>query len=561
MALRIRAGSALRTVAIASAAIVLLTAPAAAQTFHGTVRDSASHQPIAGAVFMLLDSSGVVLGRRITGENGEYGIAVTGAPRWARVVRIGFRPREVRLPGIADATSPFDVAMLRAPTMLAAVDVRDQSRCGKRRDRAAALGLWEQARAGLLATVVARETNTAAVYRLAFERTFDGASDKITRFLVSADSAAATGKSFNASFSAKDFIANGFASVSDDDRTLYGPDADVLLDDAFASGYCFRLAEKVKARPNQVGLSFSPADDHRPQGRVDIDGTLWVDTAARAIRDIEYRYVGLPRPTDEYRPGGEVSFRQMPNGTVMIDHWYIRNVGALQDTVAGATGPRPRIWLFASESGGELARAVWPDGSVWHAPLGSLHIRAVTARGAPAPAALIALAGTPYHAAADANGDIRIADLEPGPYTVDVMTPPLTDIGLGIPTALKFVAVRDSTYQATLKVPAPADWVADRCVADRQWDVRDSVFVVGRVVDSRGTPVAGVTMRFFVQTSLLSDFYTTGADGEFQSCNYAYLPGDTIRVQASMPGRKPFMTPVPLSGKLNTILVHLPAAP
>ncbi|MFI5233565.1 MAG: hypothetical protein ACHQSE_13730, partial [Gemmatimonadales bacterium] len=537
-----------------------------AQAFHGTVRDSTNHQPIAGAVFMLLDSSGVVLGRRITDEHGEYGVAVTGAPRWARVVRIGFQPREVRLSGAVDASVPYDLAMIPVPTMLAAVSVRDQSHCGRRSDRAAALGLWEQARAGLLATVVARETNTASVYRLVFERTFDGASDKITRFIVRADSATGVGKSFTASESAADFIANGFASDSAGDQSLYGPDADVLLDDAFAAGYCFRLAAKNKTRPSQVGLSFSPADGARPRGRIDIDGTLWVDTAARAIRDIEYRYVGMARVTDQYRPGGDVSFRQMANGTAMVDRWYVRGIGAQQDTTDVYTPPRVRTWLYASETGGDLARVDWPDGSAWHAPLGSLHVRAVTTDGTPARGATIALPGTPYQGTADANGDIRIGDLEPGPYTVNLMMPPLTDIGLAIPTALKFTAVRDSTHLATLKVPAATNWVSDRCIADRQWDVRDSVFVMGRVVGPGGNPVAGVKVEFFFEATaglwaLLPDFYTTGTDGLFQSCSYTYIPGGKMRITATVPGREPFAQIVPLLTNLNTVVIHLPRAP
>ena len=553
-------------VPILLAVAALIARPAAAQTIHGTIRDSTSHQPITGAVFMLLDSSGVVLGRRITDERGQYGITVIGALRWARVVRIGFQPREIRLPGTADGTAPFDVAMLAVPTMLASVSVRDQSHCGKRKDAAAALGLWEQARAGLLATVVARETNTATITRLGFERTFDGSTDKITRFLVREDSATGAGKSFVASRSAKDFIATGFSSDSAGDQALYGPDADVLLDDAFASAYCFRIASPVKTRPNQVGLSFSPAEGNRPRGRLDIDGTLWIDTAARAIRDIEYAYVGMWRLTDEYRPGGKVSFREMPNGSVMIDRWYIRGVGVRYDTSVVMGYVHERSWYFASESGGDLAHATWPDGSAWNAPLGSLHLRAVTTDGTPAGGAAIILPGTPYQGTANANGDIRIVDLEPGPYSVSLFTPPLTDIALAIPMPLKFVAVRDSTYTATLKVPTPSDWVANRCIADRQWDVRDSVFVVGRVVGARGTPVAGVKMEFFFQTThglwaLLPDFYTTGADGEFQSCSYEYLPGGTMRVTATVPGREPFTTVVPLSAKLNTVLIHLPATP
>ena len=551
---------------IALAVAALIARPAAAQTFHGTIRDSTSHQPITGAVFMLLDSSGVMLGRRITDEHGAYGITATGAARWARVVRIGYRPREIRLPAAADETARFDVAMLPVPTMLAAVSVRDQSRCPKRSDRAAALGLWEQARAGLLATIVARETNTASVYRLGFERTFDGASNKITRFFVRADSATGAGQSFNASRSAKAFIATGFASDSAGDQSLYGPDADVLLDEAFGEGYCFRLAGKVKSRPTQVGLSFSPVYDNRRRGRIDIDGTLWVDTAARAIRDIEYRYVGMPRATDEYYPGGQVFFRQMPNGTVMIDRWYIRGVGARQDTADVGGEQTVQTWLFGNESGGELARAVWPDGQSWHASLGSLRVRAVTAEGFPARAATIALPGTPYHGTADANGEVRIGDLEPGPYSINILSPPLTDIGIVIPTALKFVAARDSTFRATLKVPTAADWVSNRCIADRQWDVRDSVFVVGRVVTPRGSPVDNVKVEFAFRNihgiwTLLQNFYTTGTDGGFQSCSYEYLIGDTVRVLASVRGRDPLETLVPISAKLNAVLIRVPAKP
>ncbi len=550
---------------IAFAVALACARPAAAQDFRGTVRDSASHQPIAGAVMMFLDSSHTVLVRRITDERGQFAVAINGAPRFARVVRIGFLPREVPLPPAAGALITIDLAMLRVPTMLAAVDVRDQSRCGKRSDRAAALGLWEQARAGLLATVVARETNTASVNRLGFERSFDGASDKITRFTVRADSATGAGKSFNAVHSASDFIAMGFSRDSAGENYLFGPDADVLLDDAFAAGYCFRLASKVKSRPTEVGLSFSPADDHRRGGRVDIDGTLWVDTAARAIRDIEYQYVGLPRAFNEYRPGGLISFRQMPNGIVMIDRWYIRNVGALEDTVAELGGARVRTWLFASESGGDLARATWPDGATYHAPLGALHVHAVTSEGGPAHGARILLPGTPYQGTADNTGDIRITDMEPGPYSAEMLIRPLSDIGIYIPEALKFVAVRDSTYSATLQVPTAAKWVSDRCIADRQWQVGDSVFVIGRVLGARGAPVGGVKLEYLVQSTpglwaLLPDFYVTGTNGAFETCNSHYSLGDTLRIKASM-GHESFVTAVPLHDKVNAVLIHVPPAP
>jgi len=256
----------------------------------------------------------------------------------------------------------------------------------------------------------------------------------------------------------------------------------------------------------------------------------------------------------------------MPNGVVMIDHWYIRNVGATQDTIAAIGGPRVRTWLFVSESGGDLARATWPDGTTYHAPLGSLDVHAVDAVGAPAGGASIMLPGTPYHGTADSTGRIRIADLEPGPYTAEILIRPLSDIGIYIPEALKFTAVRDSTYRATLKVPTAATWVSGRCIADRLWQVGDSVFVVGRVLSAKGGPAANVRLEYLVQSAhglweQLPDFYVTGTDGAFQTCNSHYALGDTVRIKASMPGRTPFVTAVPMSGRVNAVILRVPPEP
>ena len=63
-----------------------------AQIVRGTVSDSVSHQPISGAVVMLLDAGGTVLDRNITGERGEYSVTLRGGTRSLRAVRIGFQP-------------------------------------------------------------------------------------------------------------------------------------------------------------------------------------------------------------------------------------------------------------------------------------------------------------------------------------------------------------------------------------------------------------------------------------------------------------------------------------
>jgi hypothetical protein len=69
-------------------ALVLCARTAVGQVVRGTVRDSASQRLIPGAVLLLLDASGRVLGRNLTNERGEYAVARTATMQRVRVQRI-----------------------------------------------------------------------------------------------------------------------------------------------------------------------------------------------------------------------------------------------------------------------------------------------------------------------------------------------------------------------------------------------------------------------------------------------------------------------------------------
>ncbi len=564
--LRVRGSHVCRALRTALALIIVLPVmrTLAAQDLRGTVRDTLRRQPIAGAVVMLLDSSGAVLARRITDENGRYFIALPPAVRAARVVRIGFQPREVPIPKSAGDARELDITMIPVSTMLATVRIRDESRCSRRSDRAAALGLWEQARAGLLATVVASETNTAFIRRLGFVRNLDGTSDRVMSFRVRADSATGVVRSFNASRSAAEFVRRGFVSDSAREESLFGPDADVLLDDAFASAYCFRLADPESSRPTQVGIAFEPVGYTR--GRIDIDGTLWVDTAARALRDIDYRYIGLPGRTDAYHPGGRVSFLAMGNGTVMIDRWVIRGVAVENHLPAYDPRARSRDRLYVTETGGELESAKWPDGRTWHDSLGTVEITARTRAGAPAVRAMLALADSPYAGTTDSLGNTAIKDLLPGPYSIVILDPRVASLGIQVPTSVKFVASRDSTVREALTVPTAEDWVASECVRMRQWEVGDSVFVLGRVLTTAGKPVQDAEVSFSLLAGpglwkRIGNFFTTGSDGVFQSCNDKYAPGAPVKITVRPAGMQPVEVTQTLTGNLTLVVVRVPPSP
>jgi hypothetical protein len=551
-----------------SVAVALLIAavgrPLTAQSLRGTVRDSVSRQPIAGAVVMLLDSSGAVLRRNITDERGQYRIALRGGARTLRFIRIGLQPRELRLPPAPDDGTLVDLAMLPVSTMLSSIQVEDRSECPRRKDEIGAFGLWEQARAGLLATVVAREANPASMKLLVFERRLEGFSDRIAAFTVDLRTAEGSNNSFNASFSAKTFISSGFAIDNAGTQLVFAPDADVLLDEAFAAAYCFRIAEPSRARPRQVGLAFTPA--RRQQDRVDIDGTLWVDTAARALADIEFRYVGLPDYTLAFKPGGRIAFRQMPNGIVLIDQWQIRTVSSGPAKLLSSGDVVTRNDLSPLEFGGELASASWAGGVTWHASLGKLRVHTATSSGKPVAGAVIGLKDTHYRGTSNANGDTEIADLIPGPYSVLVTDPRVAELGIATPTHVTFTAARDSTFETTITPRTAEAYVMDRCVEAHQWTPGESMFILGRVVTSSGAPVFNARVSYATKKGAvdwidLREHYTTGSDGTFQECSRFLGFGSVLRVRVQRPAMVDMDTVMTLGTKLTVLSIRVPNAP
>ncbi len=511
---------------------------AVAQVVRGTVSDSVSHQPISGAVVMLVDAGGAVLDRSITGERGEYRVTYRGVAKSLRVVRIGFQPLERSLAEAAAADRSLDITMVPFTTTLATVRITDKSsHCPVSAERAAGFAYWDQARAGLLNTIVARKANPMSVHRLYFARALSAENGTIKSFTVTEDFSKSATTSFTALRSASDLVHKGFAGDPGVVGYMFGPDEDMFADDAFAQGYCFRVAEPDKTRPTQVGVAFSAPDFRK--GRVDIDGILWIDTVARALRDVEYRYVGMPQAAEPFHPGGTISFATGANGVVFIDRWSLRLIGnapypEYSPNCRGECGMHDSF--YPTENGAEVSHLTWRDGGSWDARLGTLNIRATAAGGRPAAGTIVELAGSPYSGKADASGAVRIADLLPGPYALKVRDPRLTELGISLPTPVKFIAARDSAVQLSLDVPTVEDFVVSECRKNKQWNATDSTYLLGRVVDHDGKPVADAHVTFavwnskggwdFDKESLKSD-----ADGVFVACRSTLTPAGKLRVR------------------------------
>src|SRR5436309_760796 len=76
------------------------------QRLGGSVRESGTAAPIAGAVVSLLDTAGHATARTITDASGRYAVALSPDARTLRVVRIGFRPVTVPLAKSAASDAP-----------------------------------------------------------------------------------------------------------------------------------------------------------------------------------------------------------------------------------------------------------------------------------------------------------------------------------------------------------------------------------------------------------------------------------------------------------------------
>ena len=489
----------------------LTIAPAAlqAQLYQGVARDSVARTPVAGVVISAVDSAGKPAARTLSALDGRYKLFVPPSATRLRVQRIGYRMREIPIRVSTEETVAFDLSLTPVPSLLDPVRVLGSSACPRRRDNADAQALYEQARAGLLATIVAREANPASVVRLAFDRpvTFwpDSAPVRVT-----IDSVRETPAAFRTTFSGEELVMFGFKRRVGDRWQYAGPDAEVLLDEGFANGYCFSIANRDRMRRSQIGLSFAAATKQR--GRVDIVGTLWIDTIARALRTIEYRYTGAEGLAQYLNTGGRTSFVEMPNGIVAVAQWSNRLLSERIDSVDGGSGRKVAVHgLIQNEGGGYLARAKWPDGTEWIAPMGTARLVLMVNDSTPVVANDVRLADTDYRGTTDSAGRVELRDLFPGRYALLVRDTLLEELGYEDPQ-FEFVAVAGATTEARVRVRSTAEQLMRKC---RNKTGRTELVVVVNVKDAAvGAP--GVKVGIATNGRQITE--TTPANGSFVLC-------------------------------------------
>jgi hypothetical protein len=552
---------------LALLAVVVAPHGAMAQrVLRGMVLDSAQAAALPGAVITIVDSSGATNARTISDASGRFAITVPYRASTLHLIRIGYRPRD--LP-IGAASSPLELVMSRIPPILDAVRVSDRELCPGSADRGPAFQYWEQARAGLLAEVVARETNPANATTLTYERR-ERLGDALVRRQVASSRSGQTKRPFLAPDSAPAFARRGYMVEAGSERIFAAPDADVLLHESFAATHCFHLQTADAAHTGQIGLAFTPVPG-RPDSLVDVAGTIWLDRSNPSLRSFDFRYTNVEPAAARIPSGGHVEFRSLPNGVSFIERWALR----LAILGPGPRPPRPaadaggrssrisRDDLVAQEiqeTGGQVLQASWLDGTMWRDSTTGIRGLVTQRDDRPVEHALVTIAGTADTVETDSRGAFVFHSMVPGKYMIEVVDTALATFAAPRTQSRAVEVARGKIVDFRATLPPASDAVRRMC-KDDQPD-RLTTIVAGRVA----LPKA-LAERAEIQASWQADFsgyYGVGVEiktstrtitlddaGRFFICKVA--AGRPLKLHMSLGGAVADTTLVPPEGPYRIV--------
>ena len=447
--------------------------PGAPSPLRGVVRDGTFSQPIAGAVVSVLDAAGATLARTITDANGHFTVAIPDRATRLHLIRIGYHPADAAVPPAERRDMRLELRMARLPALLSAVKIFDQELCPGSTDRGAAFELWEQARAGLLAAIVAREASPAETQTLVYRRTTRPDDDRVIT-QASVGHANKTSRPFLSPATAAIFAQRGYMVEDRTGRTFDAPDADVLLDESFAATHCFHFQRSDGAHRGQFGLAFTPVPSRPRDTLVDVTGTIWIDRDPPEIRTLDFLYTGLEPTTSDVKAGGHIEFRTMANGITFVQRWFLRlpvlspiagGGPAYAAALARRRQDRGRMRVGeVIEKGGVVVDASWQDGVVWREP--PTGINGVVTQGRSnigLPNAIVTLVGTNDSTMTDPQGRFTLMPIIPGHYTLVAIDTVLHEYVRERSHGKDLEIARGQFPDVQLQLKPEADVMADAC--------------------------------------------------------------------------------------------------
>lgn len=535
---------------LAAAALAVASLPAPAQVVRGRVAEEGGGMAVAAAMMSLVDPSGAPAARTLTRRSGFFELAAPGPGRYRlRADRIGYATTfsdDFTL--AAGDTLAMDLDVTVEAIELAGITAEADRNCRMRPEEGLAVSkVWDEARKALAA---AAWTQERGIYRYEMQRV--RMELDVTGRRVLSEKREYDDEYRRAPFvslPAEELVDKGFASLSAEKSVYMAPDAGVLLSDAFLDTHCLRLAGRHES--GWLGVGFEPGPGRRLP---DIAGTLWLDAETARLQRLEfgYRNLNLPSGFADADPGGSVDFREMPNGTWIVESWRIRMpkptertdpLGRRVPALGGITvqggdvlrvhGTEDELVAEASEEGGRIAGIVFDS----------------LRRGLPG--ALVFVAGANYAVTTDRHGRFEIKHLLPGLYSVNFSVPYFERLAYR-PEPLELDVRPDAGTPAQANFSAPSlERIADAVCLEAGRSARDAGrrpqdfqgVLAGQVTDAEGraVPDAAVVVAASAWEQLrerrTATFVRTNAAGRYVACR---LPQEaSLELRALPPGALP----------------------
>jgi hypothetical protein len=469
-------------------AALLLVGPLAAQTVDLRVRDDSTRSPVAGAIVRLQDAAGKVVAQGLTSEAGRILLRAPAAGAYrVRADAIGFRGSL----GAATRLTPGDpvrieIGITREPPMLATLVVTADSRCDSRPGQGTLAGiLWEDIKKALTAEQLSQASQQEPLQVTLFERLLNVREVLLRETVVG--TRRTSGQPF-ASLPPEDLAQRGFVRTIADTESYAGPDAALLLSEAFVGTHCFRALVPSGAESPLLGLAFEPTRDRKVS---DIRGALWLDRESRELRHIEYWYTGLRGAAAGSRAGGRIEFRRLPRGTWIVGYWYVRMPNVSKIVWGEALVPTGRDSLLGYVDRGGRADLVQASAAIANQPLPVVLSGAVydSLDSGGLAGAVVRVGGLADSAVTDSTGAFRLEMREPGARLVIVQHPRLGLVADR--SSQEVVLLAGKEVRIDVAVPSIESFARVFCLGEHA----DGARLVGQAFDERGAAAEGLSVR------------------------------------------------------------------
>jgi len=467
--------------------------------------DAGGDVGIGGAMVSLMDRDGRTLAHVLTRSGSGLFLLRALVPGQYRVRadRIGYTSTFSGFFHLAHQdTLTIELGARIEPVSLQGIEASADRRCRVRPEEGLAIArVWEEARKALAAAAWTQERGLHHYDMLNIRRQLDDTGRRVER--EDREYIRMAAQAPYASRPADSLLAEGFARLSAEGSEFWGPDAAVLLSDAFLDTHCFRMKRHEDNPGKLVGLEFEPVPGrHVPE----IVGTLWLHAASAQLQRLDFRYVNLDLHPRIMRgaPGGMVEFTTLQNGMWIVPSWNLRMVrpGEAPDAMTG----RPTASLAAIiMEHGEVLRVHDRQDIVFEGDLGGRIAGTVfDTLGVGLPLARVFLNGEGTAVTTDADGRFELAHLGPYKYSVHYTHPYLEQLWYQ-PTPVEIELGPDLTHPLHVDFEAPSlkEVLAEVCagvsrpgptpmVRGEQASYRGILTI--DVTDGEGRPVAGATV-------------------------------------------------------------------